>query len=184
MTICNLTEIIVCLCSVQSSVWLNSGCLAWQLFACKRSGYFRCMRPQLSQHVTQLLKMSTIINASQHCIMHYMVWCQRSQNSSPWNKSSLLTEFVQLSSTEWPSIETIFNCLPSCWEILLKCSDFSFLMKNQESWPSGAPVPTWQHWLPPLDWTCGLLFTRVPHSPWILSTQVGACFHLLALLFS
>lgn len=42
------------------------------------------------------------------------------------------------------------NRLPTYWEILLKCPDFNFLMKNQ-IWPPGALIPTWQHWLPRLN---------------------------------
>lgn len=56
-------------------------------------------------------------------------------------------------------------------------------MKIQKTWPHGALIPTWQHWLPPLD---GHLIFRLPqphHSPLIPNTEVGAscrCFpHLL-----
>lgn len=100
-----------------------------------------------------------------YCIMHDMVWCQGSQNSSLWNKSSLQTGFVWLSSTDWQRVQIFFFfCfhLPASWEILLKCPDFNFLMKNQ-TWLAGALTPIWQHWLSP--WAGHVIF-RLPAQRW------------------
>lgn len=165
MTRCNLMETIVSLCSVQSSV--RGTRLAWQLFACKGSGEFRCAPSQLSQPCDPMAKNVNPL-LMHYCIMHDMVWCQGSQISSLWNKSSLQTGFVWLSSTDWQSVQIFFFFSFAC-----KLGDFTemprFQLSNEKSdlalWGPDSHMATLAF---PLGWACALPFA---------STEVGARSH-------
>lgn len=107
----NWAETMVSLCSVHISG--RGTRLAWQLFACQGPGDFRRVRPPLSRPCDPAAK-----NASQlwmhYCITHDMAWGRGSQSSGLWNRSSLQTGFVWLSSTDWQCVFRFFFFFSIC----------------------------------------------------------------------